>query len=182
MKIIPLLCLSLLLAPSYCHGEIEKVAVTSQRGMELFWWPKVSPPSGFFFDEAASRQTAVKMLVPNGFTFSSAETVIYAKASFKPRIPEVKSLQALIDKDLAEFQGHDPKLIVNPGPAIKDGDNRQLQVFSFVPSAQGNWETVAYSEEGEFYLLFTISSRSKAGYEACLPLFKTMIEGYRRIQ
>jgi hypothetical protein len=182
MKILPLLCISLFLAPFYCRGEIEKIAIPSQRGLDLYWWPKVGAPYGFFHDEAASRLTSVKMFVPKGFTFSNAETVIYAKASFKSRMPKVKSLKALIEQDLAEFKGRDPNLIVNPGPSIKDGDNKQLDVFSFVPSAQGNWETVAYSEEGEFYLLFTISSRSKDGHEACLPLFKAMIEGYRRIQ
>lgn len=182
MRALPWLWLPILLAPSYCHGEIEKIAIPSQRGMDLFWWPKVNPPSGFFNDEAASRQTAVKMFVPNGFTFSNAETVIYAKATFKQRIPDVKSLQALIDKDLAEFKGRDPNLMVTPGPAMKDGDSKQMMVFSFVPSGQGNWETVAYSDEGEFYLLFTISSRSKHGHNACLPLFKAMIEGYRRVQ
>ncbi|WP_306600405.1 hypothetical protein [Geothrix sp. 21YS21S-2] len=172
--------LLLLLSSTICRGEIEKIAIPSQDGLNLLWWPKVNPPPGFVFDQAVSHQTAVKMFIPIGCTFSNAETVIYAKAAFKPGIPDVKTLQALIENDVVAFRQRDPNLIVQSGPAIKDGDAKQAIVFTFAPSGSGNWESVAYSEEGEFYLLFTLSSRSKKGYEASLPLFTTMIASYHK--
>ncbi|MBL0211959.1 MAG: hypothetical protein IPQ13_13775 [Holophagaceae bacterium] len=160
-------------------AEIEKTGVPSDTGINLYWWPKVSSPKGFEFQAEVSRRFGAKMFVQHGATFSNSESVIYAKAIYKPRMPEIKSLSALIDHDIAEFKGRDPKLKIVRAPFLPDGDGKLLQVLSFSPSGQGNWESVAYGEEGEFYLIFTISSQTSKGHEISFPAFKAMLQGYR---
>ena len=41
-------------------------------------------------------------------------------------------------------------------------------------------ESVAYSEEGEYLLAFTLSARSKAAYEGNLPVFVALIQKYAK--
>ncbi len=161
------------------YGEIEKTAIPTDQGLKLFWWPKVNSPQGFAFDIDASHQTSTKMFVQQGRNFSNSETVIYAKAIYKPRMPEIKSLKELMDFDIAKFKGHDQSIKIAAVPSIVDGDGKELRVLSYLPSVEGNWESVAYIEEGEYYLLFTISSRSQKGFESSIPAFKAMIAGYR---
>jgi len=166
-------------AGPFGYADIEKTAVPTDEGLKLFWWPKVNPPKGFEFNEEASRHFGAKMFVQSGSTFSNSESVIYAKALFKPRIPETKSLQAMIDNDISECKSNYPDLKVVQEPSLIDGNGKKIKVFSFTSSAKGSWEAVAYSEEGEYFLIFTVSSQSNKGHEASFVVFKSMLQGYR---
>jgi hypothetical protein len=104
------------------------------------------------------------MQVPDGFTFSNAETVIYARAIYKPRSPETTSLEVLIKDDKDEFLKADPGIAIVETSPLKTADGKTLRSFTFFPKDKGNWEQVSYGEEGDFYLIFTISSRSHAGF------------------
>lgn len=176
LSIVP--AAALVAVTSVCHGGVEKIAVPTDQGLQLYWWPKVDPPKGFEFDQNASYANGVKMFVLRGRNFSNADTVIYAKAIYKPRAPETTSLKELLDQDTANVKEHDASIKVSPSAAILDGDRKQLPVLMFSPSNQGNWELVVYGEEGDYYLLFTISSRTRKGYEQALPAFKAMIASY----
>jgi len=41
------------------------------------------------------------------------------------------------------------------------------------------WEKVSYGEEGEFYLIFTLSSRSEQGFKAALKDYELFISRYK---
>jgi hypothetical protein len=121
----------------------------------------------------------VNVQVPDGFTFSNAETVIYAKASYKPRIPETTSLEIFINNDKADFLKDDPTIAITKVPGLKTSDGKALETYTFFPKVKGNWEEVSYGEEVDFYLIFTISSRSHAGFLATLPVYEQYIARYK---
>lgn len=140
------------------HAEIEKMAIPGPSGLSFSWWPKVVVPAGWQHERDQSLRNGINALSPKGASFSDAETVMYAKAVYKPREPNVKSLADFIEKDKKEFLAHEPSLDVRETEALKAKDGRVFRAFSYLPKAKGNWERVAYGEETEFYLVFVLSS------------------------
>ena len=178
MTHIRLLALIFLL-PCAATAQIEKIATPTNSGIELQWWPKVQPPHGWHFDSGSSHHFSFNAMAPDGSTFSAAETVMYAKADYKPRVPETKNLAQLVAQDISDFHQAYPGMAVTAEPPVLSADHIQLQVITFTPSTGGNWERVAYGENSEFYVLFTVSSRTKGGLERAMPAFKAMVASYR---
>jgi hypothetical protein len=163
-------------------AEIFKLAIPSDQGLKLYWWPQLQVPDGWVHDEGDSRTTASNMLVPKGQSFAQAPAVMYGKALYKARIPETRSLDQLISDDEREFQKNLPGIVILPLPALKNGDGRSLRCFSYSPpqkGGKGSWEWTAYSEEGDFYLIFVVSGNSEAALKTALPSFRRLIATYR---
>src|ERR1700722_1628777 len=172
------LSVPLLLFASVAGADVEKFAQPSDSRLNLVWWPKVEAPNGWHFDEQASYQNAFKAMAPDGFDFSNAETVLYAKADFKPRFPEAKTIDALIERDIADFRASDVGAIVTKEKAVSTADGNRFKVVSFVPKVKGNWEQVAYGDEGEDYILFVVSSRTHSGLSSAMPAFRALVSHY----
>ena len=45
---------------------------------------------------------------------------------------------------------------------------------------RSNWKAVAYSEEGEYLLAFTLDAKSKAAYDKNLPAFTALVQRYAK--
>ncbi len=116
---------------------------------------------------------------PDGETFVSAEAVIYANSPYKPRMPEVKNIQQLIDDDHAQFREDFPGIDIKEEEPLFTGDGQKLRSFTYSPTTSGSWERVSYGEEGEFYLIFTVSSRSQRGLEGAMNAYKLFISSYK---
>lgn len=160
-------------------GEIEKLATPCETGMCFHWWPKLGPINGWKQDRELSFEYAINALAPVGATFSNAETVMYAKAVYKPREPKITSLADLIARDRKDFAANVPGVEITDALPLTTADGQTLFSITFFPTKEGNWERVAYGEEGEFYLIFTISSRSLKGYNANIKAYEQMIQSYR---
>jgi hypothetical protein len=167
------------LAPLISLAEIEKVGQPCETGICLAWWPKLAPAKGWHHEREPSLANGANIQVPDGFTFSNAETVIYAKALYKPRTPETTSLEMLIRNDKERLLSSDPGIAIAEAPPLKTKDGKALKSFTFFPNGEGNWEQVTYGEDGDFYLLFTISSRSHAGFLASLKMYEEYIGRYK---
>ena len=167
-----------LLAPG-AIAEIEKTAVPCETGMCLFWWPKLAPIPGWHQDLEQSDNYGINALAPDGATFADAEVVMYARASFKPRMPEVTSLEMLMENDRKDFTANTPGVRIEEAKALHTADKKKLKSRTFLPTQGGNWERVAYGEEGEFYLVFTLSSRTKTAYEKAIPAYEALIRSYK---
>jgi hypothetical protein len=69
---------------------------------------------------------------------------------------------------------------------VADKDGVPFNVYSFAPPGgqtegqTGGWKAIAYSEEGDHLLAFTLSARSKAAFESNLPVFVTLIQKYAK--
>jgi hypothetical protein len=169
---------AILTLPIHADAEIFKLAVPSDQGMKFYWWPVLPPISGWQHDEGASRAHSVNALVPTGQSFSSAPAVIYARALYKPRAPQTKSLDQLISDDRAEFEARVQGVKIEELPSLHDGDGKPIRCLSFNPPGKGNWESVAYSEEGDYYLLFTVSAQTKEALQDARPAFEKLVSQY----
>jgi hypothetical protein len=174
------LCFALLLiAAPFADAEIFQLAVPAAQGMKLYWWPVLPPIAGWEHDEGASRAQGVNALVPAGQTFAHAPAIIYARALYKPRMSDVKSLDQLIEGDISSFKKRLPDTSVEKLMPIRDGDGKDHPYYSFTPSQKGSWELVAYGEEGDYYLIFTVSGNSKQARDDARAPFEALISKYQ---
>ncbi len=65
--------------------------------------------------------------------------MIYAKALYKPRIPETTSLEILIKDDQDEFRKHDPSMVITRVPPLKTKDGKALESYTFFQKNQRQW-------------------------------------------
>lgn len=129
MKVrISLLACILLLVSSTALPEIEKVGRVCGNGVCPAWWPKLKPVEGWHHEDGASFANSANIQVPDGFTFSKAQTVIYARALYKPRNTETTSLEVLIKDDRAEFLKEDSSIEIAKVPPLKTKDGKTLDV------------------------------------------------------
>lgn len=110
----------------------------------------------------------------------NAETVMYAKAIYKPREPNIKSLDALIERDKKDFEANVPGISIREVALLSTADGGKLKSLTFFPKSGGNWERVSYGEEGDFYLIFTISSRSLSGFNSAVGAYEKLIASYKK--
>ncbi|MFT6385857.1 MAG: hypothetical protein ACJAUU_000533, partial [Rickettsiales bacterium] len=170
-KIIITLILLFSLLPFQALAEIEKVAIPCKGKMCFYWWPKLPKIKGWNHDENVSIKFQANMQIPVKSNFRDAQTIIYAKAIYKLRMPQTKSLEQLISGDKLKFQ-HKSPLKINLSQPIKTKSGMNLISYEFFPTAKsGNWERVSYGEESDFYLIFTMSSNSKKAYDHSLPVY-----------
>ena len=179
MRAILLLLILFLASSPQMNAEIEKTALVCDTGICMYWWPKLESPKGWHQDQDTSYQIEANAQIPDGFTFSNAETIMYAKALYKPRIPETKSVDALIADDKKEFLLEKPDMVIAESDAMTTADGKKLRSFTFFPKNAGDYEQVAYGEEGDFYLIFTISAKSKRGFDATERTFKELVSHYK---
>ena len=120
----------------------------------------------------------------NRYEFQTEDSCVewakmYAKAIYKPQMPGIASVEALIEDDKKQFLDSRPGMKILESKGLTTADGKVLRSFEYVPDRQGDWEQVSYGEEGDFYLIFTISSRSKTGYGKSIPVYEELIERYR---
>jgi hypothetical protein len=174
-----IIVLCVVVAGSTAFAEIEKFVTPSDQGLCFHWWPKLPSVDGWHPDRENSLGYAANALAPDGFTFGDAETVMYAKAIYKPREPESKSVDMLIENDKKDFLADTPDIAIEAAGSLTTADGQVLRSFTFFPKSKGNWERVSYGEEGEYYLIFTVSSRSLKGYSAAMTAYEQLIGRYK---
>src|SRR4029450_9721818 len=89
-------------------------------------------------------------------------------------MPQVKSLRQFIAEDRQTTAASTPGTVVAAAGTLSTADGQQLPAFTFFPKSAGNWELVAYGEEGDYFLIFTLSARSQAAYRRSESSFKTL--------
>jgi hypothetical protein len=162
-------------------AEVEKFARTEcAQAVCLYWWPKLPALSGWHHEKEPSVENTSNILAPDGSDFANAEAIIYARAFYKPQSPStsVADLMARDRKDTAKAL---PGTVIADAPALTNGDGKTIKTQTFYPPApgKGSWERLAYDDEGDFYLMFTISANSKAGLEASMKDFERLIAAYK---
>jgi hypothetical protein len=161
------------------QAEIEKTATVCNTGICLYWWPKLPAVSGWHQDKEQSLNYGANALAPNGSSFVDAEAVMYAVAVYKPRDPQDKSLAMFIAGDKSQFLSSNPNSAITQVSDLVNGDGNKLPSFTFFPKANGNWEQVSYGEEGDFYLTFVLSARSKKAFEKTQGTYRDLIAHYK---
>jgi hypothetical protein len=159
-------------------GEIEKLGNLCDSGVCVYWWPKLPAVKGWHQEEEVSRKQGVNALAPDGSTFKDAETVMYGTAATKVN-SDATTLDEFIAADMKGFAEHAAEAVIKEIEPLTTADGRKLRTFTFFPKKDGNWECVSFGEEGEYFLVFTLSSRNKMAYEKSLPVFQAMIREYK---
>ena len=134
---------------------------------------------GWALDSDSSQRFGVTVLVPAGSSMASAPAVIYGKALDKERLPEDMSLAQLIADDRTEFEINAPDVAIQEVAPLRDSKGRRVTCIAYSPADAGNWEHVAYVEDGDFYLVFTVSAPSEAALKTALPAFGKLVAGVR---
>jgi hypothetical protein len=175
-----MLALLLVLQATPANAEMEKIAIPFDNQIRLFNWPKVVVPNAWHHEKESSYANGVNIIVQDNFTFGNSESVIYTASVYKPSRPEIKSLEALIAEDKKALLTQFPETVISTEAALSDGKNNKMLSLRYSPRASGNWERVTYGEETDFYLIFTLSSRSEKGYLTAMPTYKKVIKSYNK--
>lgn len=173
--------LGLLLAATstFSVAEIEKSANPGLKGTEFNWWPKLPEVPGWQQDLESSFEHNINALAPAGKRFSGAETLIYAKAVFKGHLPRIKSIDALVENEKNDFSVNSPGGLIRASPGLSTADGRKVISLTYIRKGQANWERVSYLDEDEFYIIFTISSDTRAGFDASSKAYEDLISRYK---
>ena len=160
------------------YAALDPVLGTCDGHACLWHEPTVRAPQGWAFKDAASTRYHARAFAPAGSNFADATAVMYAKAV--PKAGEAATLAAFMTQDIAGFRAKDAKLQVKPGLTFADGDGRMLKAVQLVPGGGngGQWQTIAYGEEGAFYLVFALSASGTLEHDTALPAFKQMLATY----
>ncbi len=169
--------LPLLLLPAIADADILRLAIQEGNKVEVYTWPVLPKVDGWHHDRPSSLHFRSNAQAPDGYDFMDAETVIYAKAIFKPSVPYLYDVGDLINNDKAQYSSGEQVRIAEAAP-LATANGTELRSLTFTPVGEGLWEQVAYGEEGEFFLLFTISSRSQAGFERSWHAFESFVTNY----
>jgi hypothetical protein len=179
MKVFVATCFAIVLFTSGPRAEIEKRAEICETGICLYWWPKLPPLKGWHQDGGASERYGVNALAPDGSSFANAGAVIYAKAEYKPRMPETDSLDKVIANDQKTFRSEFPAIVIVETDGLSTADGKKMRTFTFFPKSTGEWEEVSYGEEGEFYLIFTLSAHSREAFDKTLSVYRDLVGRYK---
>lgn len=168
-----------LCAPMLAFGAIHKVAAPDGQDVTLYWWPEFPTLPGWAHEDEASLELKANVLVPAGKSFFHSPAVIYGGAIYKPRSPETTSLDRLVANDVAQALNDAPGTKATELRKLTDADGKPWRCFSFTPQGKGRWEWVAYSEEGDFYLIFAVTGKSASALRSALPDFKKLVQTYK---
>jgi hypothetical protein len=166
-------CLAAGLSLSPAHAEMLQFATPD--GTKS--WPKLPDIADWHQDQELSMKLAANFLVPDGADPATSVVVIQARGY--PRSGDTGSLSQLMDRDQAAAP---PGTQVAKRPDVYDKDSAPFTLVAFAPAAgqAGDWKAVAYSEEGEYLLAFTLEAKSKAAYDKNLPVFTALIQKYAK--
>lgn len=147
-------------------------------GSCLWQEPTVAAPKGWERKQGASAHYRAAAFAPAGSRFGNALAVMYAKAV--PKEGQPATLAAFIAQDVAAFRRQYAGLEVKTGLSFADGDGRRLSAVRMSPGKDGkaHWETIAYGEEGDHYLVFALSAEGILEHEAALPAFTQLVASY----
>jgi hypothetical protein len=170
------LCISIS-APAF--AEIEKLAIPGGQGLQLYWWPKLPELAGWKHDRDISFEQGANVLLPEGATVDNAKAVIFAKASYKERMPEVKTLDQFIANHVKVYTSRSQGGEVKDAPPLKSADGREFISKSFASKAVNSWDRVSFLEEGDFYLAFIVFAQSPEDLAKAMPAYETLISKYK---
>ena len=167
---LALAIISLCAALGTAAAHAEMLQFSTPDGIKS--WPKLPTITDWHQDQESSLKLAANSLIPDGVDPATAEVAIQARGFSRIN----NSLAQLLDNDRAAASGAEMKKL----PDVTDKDGVPFNLYAFMPSGAGSWKAVAYSEEGETLLAFSLSARSKAAYDRGFPVLVEVIQKYQK--
>ena len=166
--------LSLCVLLGLSSAQAEMLEFPTPDGIKA--WPKLPTVTDWHQDQESSLRLGANSLIPDGVDPAKAEVTIQARGF--SRRGAITSLPQMVESDRASAPaGTQVKQLAD----VADKDGTPFSLYAFAPSGgTGNWKTVAYSEEGDTFLAFTLSARSRAAYESNMPVFVGLVQKYAK--
>ena len=170
-------------------AEVVKQVIVDCTGKKncFYWWPKLPALPGWHTDEDANFRyggNGINTLVPDGFSFSNAETIMYANAVYKPRYiiknPKTKNIDAYIEDDKDVYREEHKDISIAEVEPLTTGDGTKIRSSTFFRPNDKAWEQVTYYEEDDYYITFVISSKSEKDFRTSLPVYERLIKAYKK--
>ena len=175
LVVLALLCS----APLPVHAETEGFTYACPSGMCFWRRPIVDPPPGWVRDDEAGRELRFNAFARKGEDFTKANAVLYANAQYRKNAPP--TLAGQIAADRTRILKGDPKAKIVEIKSVQNADAKRLATYAFIPSGKDDsWETVAYDEEGDYYLRFVLSAQTKEAHDKALADFTAFVRGYSK--
>jgi hypothetical protein len=178
--LLSILLLILLPVGGVAYAEEPKPFIPEEPDMKGFWWPVYIDSSGAKKESFYGLTLGQYPTDTDGAPLDDIETVIYARALYKPRMSGVSSLEELIEDEQTQFRNRTPETEISTAEPVQTKEGEALRSYTYVPKKSGSWERVTYSEEGDFYLLFTIRSQNQQRYQQDLDAYFNYIRKYRK--
>jgi|SRR6478752_6527675 len=167
-------------------GALLQLAPLSQASAEMLQfatpdgvksWPKLPDIPDWHQDQDSSQKLGANSLIPDGADPATAEVTIQARGFSRVGAGAPTAVSQMVESDRAGADGAEVKQLSD----VRDKDGTPFNLYTFAPAnTQGRWKTIAYSEEGEYLLAFTLSARTKAAHDAHLPVFVALIQKYAK--
>lgn len=143
----------------------------------VYWLPKLPSIPGWHTHEASQLQDAV-VLVPDGYTYTNAEYVIYARALQKRLLMDRPSLERFIAQDAEDYKALYPGIKVTEGTPIRTAQHDSLRTLTLTPTKSGHWEQVTYHEEGDHFVILVLTAKTDSGFRKARAQFLSMLSQY----
>ena len=161
------------------HAETEGFAYAC--GSSTCFWrrPIVDPPAGWVRDDEAGAHFKFNAFAKKGEDFVTAGSVLYANAVYRRNGAPTLAGQIAADKE--RILKSSPHSKISEAPSRQNADGKPLATFMFIPVKDDEgWETVAYDEEGDYYLRFVLSAQNRKAHDDALPAFTVFVRGYSK--
>jgi len=141
----------------------------------------VTAPEGWVSNcEVAQSMGLALALYPLGTQWETAEAVMYINtASLK--IQNQETLKDLIQIDTDHFMKGYPDIEIKDLETMYLENQKKCVVKSFGGGKYGNYEQIAYLDEGKTAVMFVISSRTNSGLKQNVGAFLDLLKSYKVI-
>jgi len=167
-----------LVFPSLVNAELERVTFNCDGKTCFQSLPKLQPLVGWHFDRGPNNDIDATVLVPDGFTFETAEYIIYARALSKPLISDNPSLANFIAMEKVDFPELYTGASVTEVKPVTIATGQKLRSLVVIPKSIGKWEQITYTEEDGHFVVVTLSAKTEQAFKKALTAYYVVLGQY----
>jgi hypothetical protein len=161
------------------HAETEGFAYQCESGLCLWRRPIVDAPPGWIKDEESGARFRFNAFARKGESFTEADASLYALSVYRKNASP--TLAQHINAHRAKHLRENPGSKVSAGAVLQNADGKRLATHTFTPGpTDKEWQTAAFDEEGDYYLVFALSARTKQAHERALKDLANLVLGYSK--
>lgn len=127
----------------------------------------------------ASMAESDAVLYPQGSTYQNAPSVLYVSVAVKGE--GFKDLKDLEKQDADSVRRSNPGFRLQNGPFLQTCSKKTVPLFLYLGFKDGTGEAVAYVEQGEVVVVFTLASSNEQILHEDLPALQACLDSYEFI-
>ena len=149
-------------------------------GALCFWRrPIVDAPAGWVKDEQASHYFKFNAIARQGEVFTEADAVMLVQSIYRRNA--APTLAEHMNESRTKYLDQNRSAKVVAGKPVTNADGKRLETLVYAPAGtEDDWQTIAFDEEGDYYLVFALIARTRAGHDKSLPALVELVRGYSK--